>query len=108
MNEGERSYLGRRGSKAGPRSIDGATLAIESLTFLGSDPDQAQRFFALSGLDAGTIRAAVTEPGFLSVVLDFLTSDDKLLERFAAHAGQRAIDVAHTAQALREREAFSG
>ena len=108
MDKPDTRRLYQRAEKPGTHGIDGQTLAVEALTFLGSDPEQAQQFFALTGLDADSIRKAVTEPGFLSIVLDHLTADNALLERFARHAGRRPADIALEAQAIRERGSISG
>ncbi|MCI0598425.1 MAG: DUF3572 domain-containing protein [Beijerinckiaceae bacterium] len=63
------------------------SLAIEVLTFLAGDPARLGRFLSLSGLEAGHLRAAAADPGFLGSVLDYLASDEPLLLAFAANAG---------------------
>ena len=106
MDQGKGRAPLRRSAKPEPGRVDAQSLAVEALTFLGTDAGLAERFFAVSGLDPHTLRAAVAEPGFLAAILEVLTSEDALLERFAAHAGRRPIDIARTAQAIRERDSF--
>jgi hypothetical protein len=62
-------------------------MAIQALGYLADDPEQLGRFLALTGLGPETIRQAAAEPGFLAAVLDYVTRDETLLLRFAAHAG---------------------
>jgi hypothetical protein len=62
------------------------SVAIQALRFLASDPEQLDRFLALTGLDHASIRAAATEPGFLAGVLDHIASSEALMIAFAAYA----------------------
>ena len=48
-----------------------------------------QRFLALTGIEAQSLRDAAREPNFLLGVLDYLAGDDALL---AAFAGDAAIE----------------
>ena len=108
MKKGERASIKRHAGTSAPRPLDGRTLSIQVLTFFGRDPEKAQEFFNSAGLAAQDLRSVVDEPGFLPVALDYLMSDDRLLERFADESGLRPADIAATAQAAREREAWSG
>ncbi len=45
-------------------------LAIQTLGFIASDPALLPRFLAITGIDAGQIRAAAMQPGFLAGVID--------------------------------------
>src|SRR4030081_3949717 len=75
-------------SKTGiPSQEPAETLAIQALSYLAQDPEQLSRFLALSGIDAGAIRAAAAQPEFLAGVLAYLAQDEALLVRFAAEAG---------------------
>ena len=82
MTNGPRG-LSRRPA-AGP---DPADMAIQALAFIAGDPDRASRFLALSGIDAGDLRRAAGDPGFLLGVLDYLVADEPLLLAFAVEAG---------------------
>jgi hypothetical protein len=57
-------------------------LAIQALEYLGREPERLGRFLALSGLDPGTIRAAAQQPEFLSGVLEYVMSDDRVVVAF--------------------------
>lgn len=98
MNMGERPGKLERGPGAKPKLLDDATLAIEALRFFADDPERADRFFTWSGLDAGTLRAAASRPGFGASVLEYLMQDEPLLLSFAQHAGLKPADVAATHQ----------
>jgi hypothetical protein len=73
--------------KRGHLSLEAAEqLAVEALSFMASDPETISRFLALTGIDPTMLRNAATEPGFLSGVLDYFLSDERLLVAFAAQA----------------------
>lgn len=63
------------------------TLAVQALRYLAADESHLARFFALTGLDPSTIRAAAGSPGFLSAVLDHVTGDEALLVSLAKKIG---------------------
>jgi len=77
------------------------SLAIQALTFLGSDAERLARFLALSGIGPQSIRTAAREPSFLAGVLEHLATDQELLLAFAAEAEVEpaAIDKARRALA---------
>jgi hypothetical protein len=70
--------------------------AIGALAFLAADMERLEPFLALTGLQPGNLRAAAAEPGFFAAVLEYLTSDEKLLLEFAA---SRKVDPASVALA---------
>lgn len=72
---------------------DAESLAIQALSFIAADPDRLARFLALSGIDAGAIRAAAAEPGFLLGVLDHIAGDESLLVAFAGECGLAPADI---------------
>ena len=74
-------------------------VAVQALGFLAQDSERLDRFLALSGLNASEIRAAATEPGFLTGVLDHVVSDDRVLMAFAEQSGlmPAEIEKAHSA-----------
>jgi hypothetical protein len=74
------------------------TIAIRVLQFIAADPEALSRFMVLTGLEAGQLRAAAGEPGFLSGVLSYIAGDEALLQAFAASAG---LDPARVAEAAR-------
>jgi uncharacterized protein DUF3572 len=75
-------------------------LAIQALGFIGEDPRTLARFLDISGIPAGQIRTASSEPGFLAGVLEHMLSDEKLLVAFADSAGVDPAAVARAASTL--------
>ena len=73
-------------------------LAIQALAFIAADPERLALFLNVTGLTAGAIRSAASEPGFLAGVLDHMLGDEALLTAFAGDAG---IDPAAFAKARR-------
>jgi hypothetical protein len=61
---------------------------------MAADPERLDRFLALSGLDHGSIRAAASQPGFLSAVLDHIAFDEPSLLAFAAEIGEAPETIA--------------
>ncbi|MCK5931257.1 MAG: DUF3572 domain-containing protein [Fulvimarina manganoxydans] len=57
-------------------------IAVEALGFIASDPILFDRFCGVTGLSAGEMRAAASEPGFLGGVLDFVTAHEPTLMAF--------------------------
>ena len=57
------------------------------LTVLADVPECLERFLALSGLDAGPLRAASRDPAFLQGVIDYALKDETLLRQMAERAG---------------------
>lgn len=62
-------------------------LAIEILGFLAERPEALDRFLALSGIAPTTLRQAAADTTFLTGVLDYLMSDERLLVAFSDTAG---------------------
>lgn len=73
-------------------------LAITALAFVASDPALLPRFLALSGIDAGQIRRAAGEPGFLAGLLQFILAHEPTL---AAFCESTQTDPARVSRALR-------
>jgi hypothetical protein len=57
-------------------------LAVTILTWLTAQPQLLSRFLAISGIDAGSIRAAVAEPGFYGGLTGFLMNHEPTLLQF--------------------------
>lgn len=64
--------------------LDPVAIAIAALSHFATEPKILSRFFALSGLDANSIRAGAMTPGFTAGVLDFVLQDDELTIAVAA------------------------
>lgn len=73
-------------------------LGIAALGFVASDPTLLSRFLAISGIDAGAIREAAREPGFLAGVLQFVAAHEPTLVAFSETAG---VDPASILKAMR-------
>ncbi len=83
--------------KPNPKEV-AESLAVQALSWLGSDPERLGRFLTLSGLGPQSLRAAARDPGFLAGVLEHVASDETLLVAFAAEAG---VEPAHVDKARR-------
>ncbi len=78
---------------------DAGELALRSLAWVLSDTDRAERFLALTGLDADGLRAGIGEAATHRAVLDFLCAHEPDLVAAAA-----ALDIDPAALAgARER-----
>jgi hypothetical protein len=75
-------------------------LAIQALTYIAGDAERLGRFLATTGVGPAQIRTAAQEPGFLSGVLEYLASDERLLTNFAQDAGYSPGDVGKALAAL--------
>jgi hypothetical protein len=62
-------------------------IAIRGLAFIAGDPELLRRFLAITGIEAGNIRASAKEPGFLAGVLQFILAHEPTAKRFAEEAG---------------------
>ena len=75
-------------------------LAVAALGFVAADPELLPRFLALSGIDAGEIRRAAAEPGFLAGVLEFILAHEPTLDAFCATTGAEHARVPAALRAL--------
>ena len=69
-------------------------IAIRALSYIASEQELLPRFLALSGIEAGQIRQAAREPGFLAGVLQFVLAHEPTLIAFAEASGIPPGDVA--------------
>ena len=81
----------KRGSRFARKEAE--ALAIQALAFIAGDGERLGRFLAVTGIGPSEIRAAAREPGFLSGVLDYVASDERLIAVFASEAGLDPADV---------------
>jgi hypothetical protein len=98
MKPGRNSRHGK--SNIAERQAAAHELAIVALGYIAGDPEQLPRFLALTGIDAGAIRAAAEEPGFLAGVLGYICAHERTLLAFADHAGIAPAQVENARQAL--------
>jgi len=57
-------------------------VALKALGFLAESPAALDRFLAETGADILILRDRAAEPEFLAAVMDFLLTDDGLLQGF--------------------------
>lgn len=79
----------------------GATLALGALGWTLAEPARAERLLALTGLDAGELRARAGDPSLLAAVLGFLAAHEPDLIACAEAIGTTP-DALITAQAQLE------
>ena len=70
------------------------------LVWLAGEPELMGRFLALTGLEAGNLREAAREPGFLAGVLGFLMSHEPTLMEFSVATGTKPETIARAFRAL--------
>nr|CAD6418251.1 hypothetical protein REQ54_01813 [Rhizobium sp. Q54] len=73
-------------------------IAVAILGWLATEPDMLQRFLALSGLEAGQLRHAVTDNGFLAGMIDFVMAHEPTLLAFCNATGTKPETVAAAAR----------
>jgi len=56
--------------------------AASVLGWLAGEPDMLQRFLSLSGIAPNQIRSAMTDPGFLAGIIDFVMGHEPTLLAF--------------------------
>jgi hypothetical protein len=74
---------------SGDDSNDAQTLALNALVWVLHEPDRADRFLALTGLQGDDIRARISDPSLLDAVIGFLEAHEPDLIACAA-----ALEVA--------------
>ena len=78
---------------SGPQAAEETAIAI--LAWLASEPEMLSHFLALSGVDAGQLRQAVNDPGFLAGMIDFLMGHEPTLLAFCEASGTHPEAVAN-------------
>ncbi|CAG1011012.1 MAG: DUF3572 domain-containing protein [Rhizobiaceae bacterium] len=79
---------------------DAEAVGIRALAFVAGDPDRLPRFLSITGIDAGRIRQAAGEPGFLAGVLDFVLAHEPTVIAFAETSGLDPSSLAAARRAL--------
>ena len=80
--------------------VDAEDTAIAVLVWLAGEPELMGRFLALTGLEAGNLREAAKEPGFLAGVLSFLMNHEPTLMAFCASTGTKPETISRAFHAL--------
>lgn len=84
--------IGRdRPSAVGQDEAEG--VAVEILIWLAGQAELMSRFLAVTGVDAGSIRQAAREPGFLAAVTGFVMAHEPTLLAYCEANGVSAERV---------------
>lgn len=83
-----------------PKVEDAQALAGEILGYLANDPELLGRFFAITGVDASSIRNAMQDAGFLTGVVDFVMAHEPTLMAFCEATGVKPERVVAASIAL--------
>ncbi|GGF79417.1 MULTISPECIES: DUF3572 domain-containing protein [Rhizobium] len=75
------------------RRINAEETAAAVLGWMAGEPDMMQRFLALSGVAPDQIRSAISDPGFLAGVIDFIMSHEPTLLAFCEATGTKPETV---------------
>ena len=75
--------------RAHATNADAVALALQALAATLGEPRRAERFLALTGLNAAELRARAGEPGLLAALLAFLESHEPDLVAVAGELGCR-------------------
>ncbi|MEM1065059.1 MAG: DUF3572 domain-containing protein [Pseudomonadota bacterium] len=73
---------------------DAETIALQALAWIAEDEDLLPAFLAISGAEAGALREAAGDPGFLGAVLDFVLAEDPRVLAFCEMHGLPPEDPA--------------
>lgn len=83
-----------------PGRSEAEELAVQMLVWIAGQEEMMGRFLAMSGLTATGLRAASTDPGFLSGLMDFIMAHEPTLMAFATESGHAPEYLAACHQAL--------
>lgn len=87
--------------QSSPRNFETAEeLAIRALGYIAGEPQLLSRFLALTGIEAGQIRDAATQPGFLAGVLHFIAAHEPTLMAFSESESIAPGEVVKAMRAL--------
>jgi len=75
-------------------------IAIAALGWIASDGEMINRFMGLTGIEAGEMRNAAREPGFLAGVLEFLLAHEPTLMRFCDDNNVDPASIRHACTRL--------
>ncbi|WP_347717096.1 DUF3572 family protein [Sphingomonas sp.] len=79
---------------------DAAALALRALAATLNEPRRAERFLALTGLDADQLRARLGEPSLLGAVIAFLESHEPDLVAVANDIGSSPLALIEARRSL--------
>ncbi len=85
-----------------PENRKGSKQAEETATailgWLAGEPDMLQRFLTLSGVSPAQIRTAISDPGFLAGMVDFVMGHEPTLLAFCEATGTKPEEVVAASQ----------
>lgn len=81
-------------------SPDATTVALQAVAYIVGDEALLDRFIALSGCDADSLRQRLNDPAFLAAVLDFLLQHEPDLLAFCEAADLSPETVAESRERL--------
>jgi hypothetical protein len=81
-------------------NIDPGVLILQALAATLSDPRRAERFLALTGLDADQMRERISDPGMLVAVIGFLENHEPDLIAVAETIGSTPEALVAAGRAL--------
>ncbi|SMF61508.1 DUF3572 family protein [Allosphingosinicella indica] len=84
----------------GQETNEAETVALGALGWTLADDARAERLLALTGLDAGELRARIGEPALLAAVLAFLEAHEPDLIACADAIGRSPADLAAARRVL--------
>lgn len=87
------------GERGGTRDAAEA-VAITVFAQLANEPEELQRFLALSGIEPETVRDAARQPGFLVGVLDYVLGGQRTLAGIEGSTGLSARTISEARQHL--------
>ncbi|APG61728.1 hypothetical protein LPB140_01535 [Sphingorhabdus lutea] len=68
-------------------------IALQALAWIMSDTPRAERFLAMTGHSADSLRSAIADPSNLAAVINFLENYEPDLIACAEHMGINPMDL---------------
>ncbi len=81
-------------------SSQAESIGVFGLGFIAQNEKLLARFLSMTGIEAGMIRQAAAEPGFLAGVLGFIIAHEPTLLEFCEQSGFAPQDVERAVSAL--------
>jgi hypothetical protein len=84
-----------KSQKDTPAAQDAEATAVAILGWLAGEPELLSRFLALTGVAPAEVRNAISDPGFLAGLVDFLMGHEPTLVAFSEATGIKPEAVVH-------------
>jgi hypothetical protein len=85
------------------RASAAQTLALRALTWAAVEGDVLGKFLAVSGLELDDLRARAADPELLAAFLDFVLTEDRMVEALCSAEGLRVAQLHEARRALAGR-----